>query len=114
MLNEIELFIKDSENNFNINRRWFNFENWKVYLRIWKKHINWKIKDYLQIATVEAFELRKGFFKEVVKTCEELWKKYKLNIFIENCMYDFLFTFLEKRNYECIENNWNIKSFLKK
>jgi hypothetical protein len=65
------------------------------------------------VATIEAYEMRRWFFTSVMNVCEELWKKHWLAVYVENCMYDYLWTSLKKRGYRCIRNDGVTQSYLK-
>lgn len=114
MKDEIRLFIQKSRGFSFWSRQWFEFDNWKVYLRKWKIYVNNELVDCIQIATVEAYKKRKWFFTNIVTTCEELRKEYWLWIYVENCLYDFLWTSLEKRWFSCIHDDSVSKSYFKK
>lgn len=112
--NKIDSFLVRSNNSKLFwHREWLDFDNGKAYLRRGKISTDIWVVDCIQVATVEAYEMRKWFFTNVIKASEELWKKYWLSVYVENCMYDYLWISLTKRWYRCIRDDSVTQTYFK-
>ena len=82
---------------FSPRNEWLYFPDGKVYLRNTKRVIDGALAETVDIATVEAYTLRNGFFRSLLSAVETVARKHSKIVYIENVLYPWLVKLLEEK-----------------